>query len=52
MKEMQRGKEQIEKRSYLIAGIFSLAFSAALVFGARLDSVENVDVKITVNATR
>lgn len=45
MKEMQRGKEQIEKRSYLIAGIFSLAFSAALVFGARLDSVENVDVK-------
>lgn len=45
MEEMQRGKEQIEKRSYLIAGIFSLAFSAALVFGARLDSVENVDVK-------
>lgn len=45
MKEMQRGKEQIEKRSYLIAGIFSLAFSAALVFGARLDSVEHVDVK-------
>lgn len=45
MKEMQRGNEQIEKRSYLIAGIFSLAFSAALVFGARLDSVEHVDVK-------
>lgn len=45
MEEMQRDREQLEKRSLLIAGIFSFAFSAALVFGARLDSVENVDVK-------
>lgn len=45
MEEMQSDREQLEKRSLLIAGIFSFAFSAALVFGARLDSVENVDVK-------
>lgn len=32
-------------RSCLIAGIFSLLFSAAILFGARLDSVENVDIK-------
>lgn len=32
-------------RSWRIAGVFSLLFSAALLFGARLDSVENVDIK-------
>ena len=32
-------------RAWWIAGIFSLLFSAALLFGARLDSVENVDVR-------
>ncbi|MCM1267005.1 MAG: DUF6020 family protein [Bacteroidales bacterium] len=34
-----------KQHSVLIAGMFSLAFSAALLFGKRLDSVENVDVK-------
>ena len=32
-------------RAWTIAGVFSLLFSAALLFGARLDSVENVDVR-------
>ena len=32
-------------RSHLIAGIFSFLFSVAILFGARLDSVENVDFK-------
>ena len=32
-------------RAWRIAGVFSLLFSAALLFGARLDSVENVDVR-------
>ncbi len=48
MREMQSdGKEKriVEKRSLWIAGVFSLLFSAALVFGARLDRVENVDIK-------
>ncbi len=34
-----------ENRSRLIAAVFSFLFAAALLFGARLDSVENVDVK-------
>lgn len=32
-------------RSRLIASVFSLLFSAAILFGARLDSVENVDIR-------
>lgn len=39
------GKNEKQCRSCLIAGGFSLLFSAAILFGARLDSVENVDVK-------
>lgn len=39
------GKNEKQCRSCLIAGCFSLLFSAAILFGARLDSVENVDVK-------
>ncbi len=38
------GKDEKQFRSRLIAGVFSLLFSAAILFGARLDSVENVDV--------
>lgn len=38
------GKDEKRFRSRLIAGVFSLLFSAAILFGARLDSVENVDV--------
>lgn len=34
-----------EGRSCLIAGIFSFLFSAAILFGARLDSVEKVDIR-------
>lgn len=45
MREMQSDKKQGKNRSLLIAGILSLAFSAAILFGARLDSVENVDVR-------
>ncbi len=40
---MGRGEKQF--RSRLIAGVFSLLFSAAILFGARLDRVENVDVR-------
>lgn len=32
-------------RAWLIAGTFSLLFAVALLFGARLDTLENVDVK-------
>lgn len=32
-------------RAWLIAGMFSLLFAAALLFGARLDTADNVDVK-------
>lgn len=39
------GKNEQSLRSRLIAGVFSLSFAAALLFGARLDNVENVDVK-------
>lgn len=45
MREMWSDKKQKTNRSILIAGVFSLLFSAAILFGARLDSVENVDVK-------
>lgn len=45
MKEMRNDKKRNENRSRLIAGIFSFLFSAAILFGARLDSVENVDIK-------
>ena len=39
------GKNERKLRSPLIAGVFSFLFSAAILFGERLDSVENVDVK-------
>lgn len=39
------GKGEKQFRSRLIAGVFSLLFSAAIVSGARLDRVENVDVR-------
>lgn len=39
------GKGEKQFRSRLIAGGFSLLFSAAIVSGARLDRVENVDVR-------
>lgn len=42
---MRSDKKRDVNRSCLIAGIFSLLFSAAILFGARLDSVENVDIK-------
>ena len=45
MREMQSDNKKIKNRSILIAGVFSLLFSAAILFGARLDSVENVDIK-------
>ena len=45
MREMQSDKKKSESRSLLIAGVFSFLFSAAVLFGARLDSVENVDIK-------
>ncbi len=45
MREMQSDNKRGAVRSCLIAGAFSLLFSAAILFGARLDSVENVDVK-------
>lgn len=45
MREMQSDKKQNGIRSILIAGIFSLLFSTAILFGTRLDSVENVDVR-------
>lgn len=45
MRERRSDKKRIETRSLLIAAIFSLCFSTAILFGARLDSVENVDVK-------
>lgn len=45
MREMRSEKKRIGARSLLIAFLFSLAFSTAILFGARLDSVENVDVK-------
>lgn len=44
MREMQSDKKRTEGRSFLIAGIFSFLFSAALLFGARLDSVDHVDM--------
>ncbi len=45
MREMRSESKQISGRSLLIAGIFSLLFSTAILFGARLDSVENVDIR-------
>ena len=45
MREMQSDKKRSANRSRLIAGIFSLLFSAGILFGARLDSVDNVDVR-------
>lgn len=45
MREMQSDKKRNTGRSILIAGAFSFLFSAAILFGARLDSVENVDVR-------
>lgn len=45
MRERQSDKKRIGARSLFIAGVFSLAFSTAILFGTRLDSVENVDVK-------
>ncbi len=45
MRERQSEKKRIALRSPLIAAAFSLCFSTAILFGARLDSVENVDVK-------
>ncbi len=45
MREMGTEERKEEKRSFLIAGAFSFLFAAALLFGARLDSVENVDVR-------
>ena len=45
MREMGTEERKEEKRSFLIAGFFSFLFAAALLFGARLDSVENVDVR-------
>ena len=40
------GKNEKQCRSCLIAGCFSLLFSAAILFGARLDSVENVGMEL------
>ncbi len=37
-----RGKENADR---LVAGVFSFLFAAALLFGRRLDSVENVDIR-------
>lgn len=45
MREMRSDKKWNKNRSRLIAGAFSFLFSAAILFGARLDDVENVDVK-------
>lgn len=45
MREMRNGKKRNGNRSRLIAGVFSFLFSVAILFGGRLDSVENVDVK-------
>lgn len=45
MREMQNDSKRKKYRSILIAGIFSLLFSAAILFGSRLDSVENVDIR-------
>lgn len=45
MKEGRSDKKRIELRSQLIAAVFSFCFSTAILFGMRLDSVENVDVK-------
>lgn len=45
MREMRTDRKTTDNRSRWIAGIFSFFFSAALLFGARLDSVENVDIK-------
>lgn len=45
MREMRSDRKRKENKSILIAGVFSLLFSAAILFGARLDSVENVDIK-------
>ncbi len=42
---MRSDKRRNEYRSCLIAVAFSLPFSTAILFGSRLDSVENVDVK-------
>lgn len=45
MRERRSEKKKNEIRSLLIAGVFSLAFTTAILFGSRLDSVENVDMK-------
>lgn len=45
MREMRTKGRGKENRSRLIASVFSFLFAVALLFGGRLDSVENVDVK-------
>lgn len=45
MKEMRTDRKKTENRSWWIAGVFSFLASAAFLFGARLDSVENVDMR-------
>lgn len=45
MREMRSDNRRKKNRSILIAGCFSLFFTAAILFGARLDSVENVDIR-------
>lgn len=42
---MRSDNKRSANRSCLIAGVFSLLFSTAILFGARLDSVENVDIR-------
>lgn len=42
---MRSDKKRGENRSRLIAGVYSFLFSAAILFGVRLDSVENVDIR-------
>ncbi|MDE7247660.1 MAG: hypothetical protein K2N43_07210, partial [Lachnospiraceae bacterium] len=45
MREMWTKGRKKENRSRMIAGVFAFLFAVALLFGSRLDSVENVDVK-------
>lgn len=45
MKEMRSNKRRNENRSRLISGVYSFLLSVAILFGARLDSVENVDIR-------
>lgn len=45
MKGMNMKDRGNEKKDRLLAGVFSFLLAAALLFGRRLDSVENVDMK-------